>query len=99
MVVFKKAKAILLCDSPYLTNKLLKKLAREEEVNRLMVKRENVKAIAIVLHHGDVFIVSITITLFKYIVGQLMMPIKLASGKKEDIVQGWIHGVGVRDTL
>ena len=99
MVVFEKAKVIMLYDSPYLTNKLLKRLAKEEEVNRLMVKRANVKAIAIVLHYGDVFIVSITITLLKYIVGQLMMPIKLASGKKEDIVQGWIYGVGVRDTL
>ena len=90
---------ILLCDSPYLINKLLKKLAREEEVNGLMVERANMKAIAIVLHHANVFVISITITLLKCIIWQLMMPTKLVSREKEDIVQGWIHRIGVRDAL
>ena len=97
--MFEKAKAILLCDSPYLINKFLKKLSREEEVNRVMMKRANMKAIAIVLHHGDVFVVSITITLFKCIVGQLIMLTRLASGEKEDIAQRWVHRIRVKDAL
>ena len=97
--MFEKAKAILLYDSSYLTSKLLKKLAREEEVNGLIMKRANVKAIVIVLHYGDVFVVSIIITLFKCIIGHLIMPIKLASREKEDIVQGWVHGIKVKDVL
>jgi hypothetical protein len=96
--------AILLSNCPCLTDILLKEFAREEKVVGFSMLRANVEAIAMELYHGDVFALMLWSSLlrwaiFSILISELTMPAKLASGEKQDISQGGIKRMKVRDTL
>ena len=47
-----------------------------------------------VLYQADMLVLPIC-----SVIDNVRMPTKLASEKEEDIVQGWIEGVNIRDVL
>lgn len=106
----KLTEALLLSDSPGLTDVLLEEIASEEEMDGLNVDGANVKAIAKELIHADVFpglalrLRLITIRLhrwfvFQQVVRDLAVPTKLASRKEKDIAQSRVKGMIVSNPL
>jgi hypothetical protein len=90
LVLLNVVEAILLSDCPSLTDILLKEFATEKEVLGLSEKRANMEAKAMKLCHGDVLapVLWSSIlrwTIFSILIGKVIMPTKLASGKKQDI--------------
>jgi hypothetical protein len=91
-------KAALLSNSPCLTYKLLKELASKKEMIRLNISGANMKAIAKEFSHSDIFLLRFR-TFLSLLIGQARIPTKLASRKKENIVQRGIKRVKVRNVL
>jgi len=90
LVLLNIVEAILLSDSPSLTDILLKEFAREEEVLGLSEQRANMEAKAMKLCHGDVLALVlwssiIRWAIFSILIGKVIMPTKLASRKKQNI--------------
>jgi hypothetical protein len=91
-------KAALLSNSPCFTYKLLKELASKKEMIRLNISRANMKAIAKEFSHSDIFLLRFR-TFLSLMIGQVRIPTKLASRKKENIAQRGIKRVKVRNAL
>jgi hypothetical protein len=97
-------KAILLSNCSCLTDILLKEFATEKEMVGFSMLRANVEAIVMKLCHRDVFALMLWSFLlrwaiFSILISELTMPSKLASGKKQDISQGGIKRMKVRNAL
>ena len=96
-----KIEAILLRDSPCLTDILLIEVCSEKDVIRLYIWGTNEKVVAIKLSHADmnVLIVITWCILLNSLIEDGRVSTKLASGEKEHIVQCRIERVSIRDVL
>ena len=94
----KLSKALLLSNCPRLTNISLKELACKKEVVGLNMRRANVEVIAKVFIQGDKLSeIVLLLLIFLHLVANPRVPTYLPSGKKEDIVQGRIKRVRIRN--
>jgi hypothetical protein len=99
LVLSKPVKTVLLSYSPCLTHILIE-VTSEKDVVGLYIWVANEKVVAMEFSHGDMYVlVAMWCTVLNSLIEDVRVPSKLASGIKEDIMQGRVEGMDVRDAL
>jgi hypothetical protein len=101
LVLSEPVKTVLLRNSPSLTCILLIEITSVKDVIRLYIRVANEEAIAMEFSHGDMGapVAATWCRLLNILIEDVRMPTELSSGIEEDIAQGRVEGMSVRDAL